>query len=326
MFKTEVVFRDRHYSHSRFSSLVACLLCWLAPLSAWAQQLQCHPCDHGFGKVQIGNSSSYSIKLTNTGNKTVDVLSKSKQGRAFSFGHFPLKVKIRPGASIQLPVIFTPTAKGYTDGILTVASNALNSLLYMHVAGTGVSSGPELGVTPAMLNFGNVTVGSSASLQVTLTASNAAVIISSDQSLSSEFEILGLNLPATIPAGQSIPVTFQFTPNDSGTASAKAGFISNAADSPTVEQLTGTGVAQASHNVYLSWDPGNGNPVGYNVYRGNAQAGPFQEINTALDASTNYTDYTVVSGATYYYVTTEVNAQGQESAYSNKVQAVIPNP
>jgi hypothetical protein len=169
-------------------------------------------------------------------------------------------------------------------------------------------------------------VGSSASLQATLTASNNAVTISSDQSTSSEFAILGLNLPAMIPAGQSVPVTFQFTPNASGTASAKAGFISNAADSPTVEQLTGTGVAQGSHNVYLSWDPGNGNPVGYNVYRGNAQAGPFQEINTALDASTNYTDYTVVSGATYYYVTTEVNAQGQESAYSNKVQAVIPNP
>jgi fibronectin type 3 domain-containing protein len=47
-------------------------------------------------------------------------------------------------------------------------------------------------------------------------------------------------------------------------------------------------------------------------------------INTALDASTNYTDDTVVSGATYYYVTTAVNAEGQESAYSNEVQAVIP--
>ena len=105
---------------------------------AWAHQLQSNPCDHGFGKVQIGKSSSYSIKLTNTGNKTVDVLSKSKQGRAFSFGHFPLPVTIRPGARILLPVIFTPTAKGYTDGILTVASNALNSLLYMHVAGAGI--------------------------------------------------------------------------------------------------------------------------------------------------------------------------------------------
>jgi Abnormal spindle-like microcephaly-assoc'd, ASPM-SPD-2-Hydin len=306
--------------------LVARLLCRLAPASAWAQQLQCNPCKYNFGKVQVGNSSSYSIQLTNTGNKTVDVLSKSKQGRAFSFGHFPLPVKIQPGASIQLPVIFTPTAKGWTDGSLTLASNALNSPLNIHVAGTGVSSGPELGVTPATLSFGNVTVGSSASLQATLTASNAAVTISSDQSTSSEFAILGLNLPVTVPAGKSIPVIIQFTPNASGTASGKGGFISNAVNSPTVEELTGTGVGKGSHTVDLSWNPGDGNAVGYNVYRGTAKAGPFQEINTALDPSTNYTDNTVVSGATYYYVATEVNAQGQESAYSNEVKAVIPNP
>jgi hypothetical protein len=45
--------------------------------------------------------------------------------------------------------------------------------------GTGVT-GPQLGVTPATLNFGNVTLGSSASLPATLTASNYAVTISSD--------------------------------------------------------------------------------------------------------------------------------------------------
>jgi hypothetical protein len=197
----------------------------------------------------------------------------------------------------------------------------------MSVSGIGESNtNPQLGVSPTTLNFGNVTVGSSASLQATLTASNAAVTISTDQSTSSEFAILGLTLPATISAGQSIPVTIQFTPNASGTATGKAGFVSNAVDSPTVEQLTGTGVAQGSHTVDLSWEPGDGSAVGYNVYRGTAQAGPFQEINTAMDASTNYTDNTVVSGTTYYYVATEVNAQGQESAYSNVVQAVIPNP
>jgi fibronectin type 3 domain-containing protein len=49
-------------------------------------------------------------------------------------------------------------------------------------------------------------------------------------------------------------------------------------------------------------------------------------INTSLDSSTNYTDSTVVSGTTYYYVTTEVNAQGQESGYSNVVKAAIPSP
>src|SRR5450759_5130271 len=231
---------------------VACLFCWLAPLSAWAQQLQCNSCSHDFGQVQIGKSSSYSFKLTNTGSKTVDVLSKSKQGSAFSFGHFPLPVTIQPGASILLPVIFTPTAKRWTAGTLTIASNALNSPLYMHVAGTGVV-GPELGVTPATLNFGNVTLGLSASLSATLTASNYAVTISSDQSTSSEFALRGLNLPVTIPAGQSVHVTVRFTPNASGTASGKAGFVSNAVNSPTVEQLTGTGVAPADHSVGLTW-------------------------------------------------------------------------
>jgi hypothetical protein len=305
--------------------IVAALLLWLAPAPVWAQQLYCNPCSHAFGNVQIGNSSSYSIQLTNTGNKTLNILSKSKQGLAFSFGHFPLPVKIQPGASVQLPVIFTPTAKGWTDGSLTLVSNALNSPFCIHVAGTGVV-GPELGVTPATLNFGNVTLGSSAKLQATLTASNYAVTISSDQSTSSEFALLGLILPVTISAGQSVHVTVKFTPNASGTASGKAGFISNAVNPPTVEQLTGTGVAQGSHYVYLSWNPGDGNAVGYNVYRGTANGGPYLEINTALDASTNYTDFTVVSGATYYYVVTEVNAQGQESGYSNVEKAVIPNP
>ena len=307
--------------------VIAWLLCSLATVCVWAQELRCEPCRHGFGRVQIGDSSSFSIQLSNTGKKTLRITSKSEQGSAFSFGNFPLPAKIRPGASTQLPVIFTPTVKGYTHGVLKLTSNALDPLLNIHVAGSGFyTSSAELGVTPATLNFGKVTVGSSAALGATLTASNASVTISSDQSTSSEFAILGLDLPVTIPAGQSLSVSLQFTPNASGRASGQAGFFSNAENSPTVEQLIGTGVAQGSHNVYLSWEPGDGNAVGYNVYRGSAGGGPYEMINTALDASTNYTDYTVVSGSTYYYVTTEVNAQGDESAYSNLAKAVIPSP
>jgi fibronectin type 3 domain-containing protein len=49
-------------------------------------------------------------------------------------------------------------------------------------------------------------------------------------------------------------------------------------------------------------------------------------INASLDSTTSYTDNTVVSGQTYYYVTTAVNSQSQESGYSNQATAVIPNP
>ena len=243
------------------------------------------------------------------------------------FGQFHVPVNIQPNASVQLPVIFKPTERGWTGGIVTLACNDPKSPVTMHVGGAGFyPDAPELGVSPASLNFGNVTVGSSASLQATLTASTSAVTISSDGSLSSEFAILDVHVPLTIPAGQSIPVTFQFTPKASGTASTKAGFTSNAANSPTVEQLTGTGVAQASHSVDLSWHEGDGNAVGYNVYRGTVDGGPYEQLNTALDASTNYTDSTVASGTTYYYAATAVNEQGQESGYSNIATAVIPTP
>jgi hypothetical protein len=49
-------------------------------------------------------------------------------------------------------------------------------------------------------------------------------------------------------------------------------------------------------------------------------------INTSLDSTTTYTDSTVVSGITYYYVATAVNSESQESGYSNQARAVIPNP
>ncbi len=307
--------------------VVTGLLCVLAPQPARAQGLHCKPCWHKFGQVQVGDSSSYSIQLTNTGKQTIRIMSKSEAGGSFSFGKFQLPLNVGPGTSVEVPIIFAPTARGYSRGILTLNFNAPNSPLKLYVSGAGVANAePQLAVSPTTLRFGNVNVGSSESMQATLTASNAAVTISSDQSTSSEFAILGLALPVTIQAGQSLAVTIQFTPNASGTANAKAGFVSNAENSPTVEQLTGTGVAQGSHSVYLSWEPGDGNAVGYNIFRGTAPGGPFEQINGALDASTNYTDDTVVSGDTYYYVATEVNAQGQESAYSNVAQAIIPNP
>jgi fibronectin type 3 domain-containing protein len=66
--------------------------------------------------------------------------------------------------------------------------------------------------------------------------------------------------------------------------------------------------------------------IGYNVYRGTVSGGPYSQINSSLDPSTAYTDNTVQSGQTYFYVTTALDASNGESAQSNEVQAVIPVP
>ncbi|HYY69059.1 MAG TPA: hypothetical protein VE734_04955 [Terriglobales bacterium] len=80
------------------------------------------------------------------------------------------------------------------------------------------------------------------------------------------------------------------------------------------------------HSVTLSWNGSTSTVVGYNIYRSTVAGGPYTMINTALNAPTNYTDFTVQSGKTYFYVTTAVDASNNESAYSNQVQAVVPSP
>jgi hypothetical protein len=140
----------------------------------------------------------------------------------------------------------------------------------------------------------------------------------------SAFALSGLALPATIPAGQDAQFTVTFTPPSSGPASGTVSFASNASNSPTVELLTGAGVGQ-SHLVNLSWNADNSpDVVGYNIYRGITSGGPFSKLNAQLNPGTTYTDGSVVSGQTYYYVTTALNSAGMESAYSNETQAVIP--
>jgi len=49
-------------------------------------------------------------------------------------------------------------------------------------------------------------------------------------------------------------------------------------------------------------------------------------INSSLDSNTAYTDSTVTSGTTYYYVATAVNSGSEESGYSNQATAVVPTP
>ncbi len=308
----------------RIFPLIAFLLFFVVLPASWSQQLSCLPCTHGFGKVKVGTSVSFSIQLTNTGSKSLRIFSKSKQGSTeFHFGYFPLPLTLNPGKSAKLPIIFKPIAIEHVTGAFILNSNAKDSVLSLPVAGTGA---PVLTLSPTSLNFGNITVGKSATLPVTLTASEGNVTLSSDQFTNSEFSIAGLTVPVTIPSGTSVQIKFKFTPGQAGTASGKAGLFSNAVASPAVELLTGTGVAQSAHSVTLTWQDSGSSVIGYNIYRGAVHGGPYQRINNVLDASMNYIDYSVLSGSTYYYVTTAVSSSGQESGYSNESKAVIPTP
>ena len=91
-----------------------------------------------------------------------------------------------------------------------------------------------------------------------------------------------------------------------------------------VSAVNFTATPQQAHSAALSWTASTSTVSGYNVYRGTVNGGPYTLINLSLVTGPNYTDATVQSGVTYYYVTTAVDSSGVQSVDSNQVIATIP--
>jgi hypothetical protein len=296
----------------------------LSATSATAGLLSTSDSSLDFASVALGNSSTQSETLTNTGGSSVTVTQATVSGTAFKVTGLSLPLTLGPGQSFTFGALFKPTTGGTATGSISVASNASNSTLTITLAGTAAVSG-QLAVSPATLNFGTVTVGQTKSLTGSLTASGSSITVSNVNTTTSEFKVSGLTLPLTLAAGKSVSFTVTFAPQASGVAAAGASFISNASNSSAQEALGGTGAAAPQHSVALNWNPGAGGVVGYNVYRGNSTGGAYSRI-ASMNADTSYTDSTVQAGQSYVYVTTAVDGSGKESANSNQALAVIPTP
>jgi len=118
--------------------------------------------------------------------------------------------------------------------------------------------------------------------------------------------------------------TYAVTPSNTGYA------FSPTSQNATVNGANRTGVnftatPQQTHTVALSWLASTTITVaGYNVYRSTLNGSGYSRINSALVTLLAYTDTSVQSGTTYYYVTTAVDSTGAESGFSNQAIAVIP--
>jgi hypothetical protein len=285
-----------------------------------------NPASLNFGNVQVGNNQQFSETLTNSGGINVNISQATISGTGFTMSGLNPPLILTPGQRFTFTVIFAPPARGSDTGTISVVSDASNPNLAIPLVGTGIPAPQgQLAATPTIIDFGNVAIGSYGTQIGTLTATTASVTVSSDTLTGAAFALSGLSLPVTIPPGQHVQFTVTFTPQVGGLASGSVSFGSDASNSPTIESLTGTG-ASVQHRVDLSWDASASNNVlGYNIYRGDKSGGPYSKINSVLNASTIYSDSTVVDGQTYYYVTTAVSVN-EESGDTNEMQAVIPGP
>jgi hypothetical protein len=293
--------------------------------SARNQQLICDVAGLQVGEVVVGQASSKLVTITNRGRTSLTVLSAASTAAEFGLSGMDLPLTLAAGESFTFSVTFMPQKSGRVDGSISIVSEAPKQTLAIPLAGTGRVAG-QLQVSPATIDFGDASVDSARTQTGQLTAGGANVIVSSATISGENFQLGGLSLPLTIPAGHSVPFTITFVPMEGRGSSAIVSFASDAKNSPAEQAVTVRRVDPIQqHKVQLSWKASTSKLIlGYNVYRGTLSGGPYKKINAVLDPNTRFTDLTVAAGHKYYYVATAVNSKKRESAHSKQIRVAIP--
>jgi Abnormal spindle-like microcephaly-assoc'd, ASPM-SPD-2-Hydin len=289
------------------------------------------PTSASFGSVPVGTSNSQALQLKNTGTTNLTISASGVSSPTFTLQGLKTPLVLGPGETVGCTLVFTPRAIGYVAGNASITSTASNGTLTLTMSGSGVAATPALTVTPTTLVFGNETVGNTETLPVTLNNSgNSSVTVSSVGVTAADIQTgVGMN-GATIAPGQSATLSVSFSPKRAETVSGSVTITSNAKSSPTIIQVSGTGVSgnQVPSNAFsvaLTWQASTSpNITGYYVYRANGVSATYSRLVTTPVSGLNYSDASVLAGESYTYAVTAVDSSGQESTYSSPATATIP--
>jgi hypothetical protein len=197
----------------------------------------------------VGTASTpQSVTLTNTGNVTLNIASMVVTGT--NAGDFTLAPASSCGATVAVHdactvnVTFTPSAVGVRNAAVTLTDDALDSPESITLSGQGLLQ-PTADLSATNLTYSGAGVGStSASQTVTLTNNGNAPLtitgIVAGGANSGDFAVSN-TCTSPIAAGGYCSISATFTPTASGARTATVTISDNAASSPRVIMLQGTG-------------------------------------------------------------------------------------
>jgi hypothetical protein len=244
---------------------------------------------------------------------------------------------------IQVSISVSPTtaslASGGNQQFTAYVSGTSNTAVTWSATGGTITTG---GLYVAPSAAGTYTVMAVSGADTTKSAS-AIVSVSAAQTISVSISPASLSMAqngqqqfaATVSGSSDTAVTWSVTKGtgtitESGLYTAPQALETDIAvatsQADSTKSASATITVVAPHAVALSWSPSSSDDISYyKVYRGTVSGGPYSLLTNDV-SSTSYTDPSVQSGSTFYYVTTAVDSTGEEGAYSNQAQAVIPVP
>jgi hypothetical protein len=215
-----------------------------------------------FGSVNVGTTSTaQTATLSNTGNAPLTLASIATGSTEFavSGGTCAAGGSVAAAASCTINLSFTPSAAGARSATLVVAHNAASAQSSTSLSGTGVALAPVIGLSPTTLSFSQAVNTTSVAQSVTLSNTGSAPLSIGALSLggaqATEFQLAaGTTCAAgsSVAANGSCLINVAFTPTATGARSASLSITHNAAASPSVIALGGTGTATAQPAISLN--------------------------------------------------------------------------
>ena len=294
--------------------------------TATSSTLAATPASVSFGSVVVGSDTTQTIRLQNIGTSEVKISAVTPSVANVTVSGIVLPANLAPGTSATLTAAYKPTAAGSVSGKITVTSTAVGSPTIIDLSATAGAASIQLTPSATSLNFGNVTVGSSGTNELTVKSTGNTNASISTVAISGTGFVLGSSVASVIlDPSQSETYTVNFDPKAAGSVTGTLTITSNAPNSPMKISLSGSGaVAAAKHTVALSWERSSSTVNGYFVYRSTKAGGPYTQLNPTPEASSSYSDGSVSNGQVYYYYVTAVNSSNIQSADSNQVSVTVP--
>ncbi len=190
-----------------------------------------------FGNVNVGSTKQLNLTISNSGNSTLTVSSITYPA---GFTGNWTGGTIAASASKIVTVTFTPTAVQSYSGMLAVNSDKTSGTNTIAISGTGTSVTRIINLTGS-LAFGNVNIG--ATKQLNLTISNSGTSTLTVSSITYPTGFTGNWTGGTIAASGSKIVTVTFKPTAAQSYSGMVTVSSDKTSGTNTITISGTGVA-----------------------------------------------------------------------------------
>lgn len=193
-----------------------------------------------FASQTVGTSSTaQTVTLTNIGTGPLTISGITLPGDFAQTSNCIPTVPV--GASCTISVTFAPVGAGNRGGNLKVWDNSPNSPQVLALSGPATA--PSVSLAPAWLTMAAVTVGLTG-LARTVTLTNTGTDVLNTASISATGDFAQTNTcGAAVAVGASCTISIAFTPTAVGARTGSLTFADNAANSPQVLSLAGSGLA-----------------------------------------------------------------------------------